>query len=150
MIDVTPFIPHRPPLQLIEKLCKQSPEQVTTSTRIHEAAGFYDPATGLVPAWVGLEYMAQTAAVWIGLRDQAAGKKPEPAFLVSSRQYQAHEPGFPPGLLLYTEVTVKLTDTNIVSFAGKIYDDSGKTWANALFTAFRPDDVAAYLEGESL
>lgn len=150
MTDIQRYIPHRPPMRLIDGLHSHTDMQVVTTAHITEKSGFFDRDAGRVPAWVGLEYMAQTAAVWIGLRDEAAGREPEPAFLVSSRQYQAHEPGFGADTRLYIQVDVKLLDTNIVSFTGKIYDDSGKVWADALFTAFRPDDVQAYLQGESL
>lgn len=149
MIDIQDVIPHRPPMRLIDSLHSQAAMQVTTTAGVNEQSLFYDAAVNGVPAWVGLEYMAQTAAVWIGLRDHQQGRTPEPAFLVSARQYQAHEPVFPLGSHFYIEVTVKLMDANIVSFVGKIYDDSGKNWADALFTAFRPDDVQAYLQGES-
>lgn len=149
MIDIQDVIPHRPPMRLIDRLHSQAAMQVTTTAQVNPQSGFYDVAAGGVPGWVGLEYMAQTAAVWIGLRDHQAGRTPEPAFLVSARQYQAYEPVFPAGSHFFIDVSVKLMDANIVSFVGKIYDDSGKVWADALFTAFRPDDVQAYLQGES-
>jgi len=148
MTDVQRYIPHRPPMCLIENLHAHSDMQVITTTLVTELSPFFDGDSAHVPAWVGLEYMAQTAAVWIGLRDEAAGRKPEPAFLVSARQYQAHDDGFPSGTTLYIQVDVKLLDDNIVSFAGKIFDDSQRAVADALFTAFRPDDVQAYLKGE--
>lgn len=149
MIDIQDLIPHRPPMRLIDRLHSHAAMQVTTTAQVTAQSRFYDPSAGGVPAWVGVEYMAQTAAVWIGLRDYHAGRAPEPAFLVSARQYQAFEPIFPAGSQFYIEVNVKLMDANIVSFVGKIYDDSGKVWADALFTAFRPDDVQAYLQGDS-
>ena len=40
---------------------------------------------GQVPAWVGIEYMAQAIAAWAGCRARAAGKPPQLGFLLGSR-----------------------------------------------------------------
>jgi predicted hotdog family 3-hydroxylacyl-ACP dehydratase len=145
MRDVCRYIPHRPPMVLIDTIHDFADDRVTTTTHITPQAPFFRQEENGVPAWVGLEYMAQTAAVWIGLDDERCGREVEPAFLVSSRQFTASVPVFPAGETLYTQVQVHLVEQFIVVFNGRITNAEGELRAEALFTAYRPEDVRAYL-----
>ncbi|WP_339896815.1 hypothetical protein [uncultured Gilvimarinus sp.] len=138
------YIPHQPPIRLVDTLVKNSPLEVEVSARINSDNMFYDAARGGVPAWTGIEYMAQAAAVWVGLEDAQAGRPVEPAFLISSRQYTAHQPLFALNDTLRISVHVDLIDGPLVAFTGRIYRDS-ELIAEAIFTAYRPDNVAAYM-----
>lgn len=150
MNDISRYIPHRPPMILIDAIEAFTDASVTTSTHISMASGFFSHADGGVPAWVGLEYMAQTAAVWVGLDDERCGRAVEPAFLVSSRQYTTPEPVFPAGETLFTLVEVQLQENEIVAFRGRITNNRGEMRAEAFFTAYRPHNVQAYLlKGET-
>lgn len=148
-MDVSAYIPHRPPMQLIETIDSFTDMQVRTITHITPEAGFYDAEAGGVPAWVGLEYMAQTAAVWIGLDDESHGRAIEPAFLVSSRHFAAHMPVFSNGERLIIEVNVQLMESDVVAFNGNICGRDGTLYAEALFTAYRPENVWDYLRGDA-
>lgn len=145
MKDVSRYIPHRPPMVLIDAIESFTDDSVTTSTRIGPEAAFFSADDVGVPAWVGLEYMAQTAAVWVGLDDERLGRAVEPAFLVSSRQFSAPAPVFPSGETLFTRVQVQLFENEIVAFKGRITNLAGELRAEALFTAYRPHNVRAYL-----
>lgn len=135
-------------MRLIDKLLSSSQLDVEVAAEVRADNVFYDAAKGGVPAWTGIEYMAQTAAVWVGLEDSRAGKKIEPAFLISTRQYTAHCPQFELGESLRVCVHVNLIDGSLVAFNGAIYsahNADNRLLAEAVFTAYRPDDVAAYL-----
>lgn len=146
MNDIERYIPHRPPMILIDAIDSFTDMSVITATRVTPHSPFYRHAEGGVPAWVGLEYMAQTAAVWVGLDDERCGRAVEPAFLVSARSYEAAVPIFPAGENLRTEVEVRLRDGEIVAFVGRITNDGGELRAEAQFTAYRPSNVQAYLQ----
>jgi len=143
--DVSRYIPHRPPMILIDAIETFTDTSVTTSTHISPASGLFSQIDGGVPAWVGLEYMAQTAAVWVGLDDERCGRAVEPAFLVSSRQYTVPGPVFPAGETLFTLVEVQLQENEIVAFRGRITNNQGELRAEAFFTAYRPHNVRSYL-----
>lgn len=145
MLAVSDYIPHKPPMRLIETIESYADLRVASGASIQADNIFYDEKIQGVPAWVGIEYMAQTAAVWVGLDDERLGRPVEPAFLVSSRQYTAHTPVFAVGARLITRVKVELLDAEIVAFSGSIVDGEGTLLAEALFTAYRPKNVRDYL-----
>lgn len=146
-MNIERFIPHRMPMRLIERLVASEPETVVTKATITAENLFFAPEQNGVPACVGIEFMAQTAAVWLGLADERAGRPIEPAFLISARQFNAHQPTFVLGQHLRVEVGVDLFEAQMVSFSGRIVDadDPHKVLAEAEFSAFRPDDADAYL-----
>lgn len=145
MFDVSLYIPHKPPMLLIDAIESCCGSSVTTAARITLESSFYDRTMDGVPAWIGLEYMAQTAAVWAGLDDVRNGRAIDPAFLISSRQYTAHRPVFPAGETLLIEVKVELLQQEIVTFSGRILGAEGHILADAMFTAYRPENVRDYL-----
>lgn len=145
MLEVNDYLPHQPPMRLIEFIASSSDLRVTTLTRITTESTFYSADAGGVPAWVGLEYLAQTAAVWVGLDDVRHGRRVDPAFLISARQYTANEPVFAAGQDLLAEVKVEMIEQDIVAFSGQITGANDRVMANAFFTAYRPEDVWSYL-----
>lgn len=143
-MNLSQLIPHQPPMRLLDTLVSSSELDIEVAAHITTANAFYDPDNKGVPAWVGIEYMAQTAAAWVGLQDLNAGKQVEPAFLISSRQYTAHCGQFLLGQTLRILVHAHLIEGPLVAFNGLI-KDGDTLLAEAVFTAYRPDDVAAYL-----
>lgn len=131
-------------MRLVDTLLSSSALDVEVEASIRQDNVFYDASRGGVPAWTGIEYMAQTAAVWVGLEDTRANKKIEPAFLISSRQYTAHKSLFALDEPLRICVHVDLINGPLVAFSGTIHSRAGLL-AEAIFTAYRPDDVAAYM-----
>lgn len=146
MTDLADYIPHKPPMRLVEQIVSVNSERVVTEAEIGPDNVFYDSEQAGVPAWVGLEYMAQTAAVWVGNECLRAGKAIEPAFLISSRHYSAEVPVFPRGETLRVTVTPDLIEGPLVAFAGEVHNSRGERLVEAIFTAFQPDDVNAYLQ----
>lgn len=143
-MSLAKYIPHQPPMRLVDTLLSSAPLEVEVEANIHTDNVFYDTARGGVPAWTGIEYMAQAAAVWVGLEDTRANKPIEPAFLISSRQYTAHRPLFALGEPLRIRVHADLIDGPLVAFTGTIHNAT-ELLAEAIFTAYRPDDIAAYM-----
>ncbi|WP_339615831.1 hypothetical protein [uncultured Gilvimarinus sp.] len=138
------YIPHQAPMRLVDTLLSSSPLEVEVEAHILADNIFYDASRGGVPAWTGIEYMAQAAAVWVGIEDTRLSKPIEPAFLISSRQYTAHCPLFALGEPLRIRVHADLVDGPLVAFRGTIHNRTGLL-AEAIFTAYRPDDIAAYM-----
>ena len=146
MTDISAYLPHRPPMRLVERLVSESPQTTVTEARVTEDNVFYDPALGGVPSWVGLEYLAQTAAVWLGLDCQRHSRPVQPAFLVSSRSFDAEQPVFALGETLRISVIPNLIDGPLVAFSGHIHDHQGALLVEAMFSAFQPQDPEAYLK----
>lgn len=147
-MNIEDYILHKPPMRLVEELVDSDENSVTAALLIRRESTFFDKALQGVPAWVGLEYMAQTAGVWVGMDDMRHQRPVELGFLVSARQYQALRPVFPLGERFVVTINKEFGEGDIVVFSGYIHAESGATYATANFTAYRPSDVQAYLKGE--
>ncbi len=145
---VTHYIRHRPPMLLVDDIQETSTDCAATTTTITHDNLFYDNEKNGVPAWVGMEIMAQTAGVWVGMEDERNGKQPELGFLLGSRSYEAYQPLFTEGETLFTQVTATFINLPMVVFAGVMKNQQGELLAKGEFTAFRPENVDAYLSGE--
>lgn len=146
MTDISVYLPHGPPMRLVERLVSETPQTTVTEAQITEDNVFFDPALGGVPSWVGLEYLAQTAAVWLGLDCQRHNRSVQPAFLVSSRSYEAEQPAFALGETLRISISPDLVDGSLVVFSGHIHDQQGELLVEAMFAAYQPEDPDAYLK----
>ncbi|MEN8162435.1 MAG: hypothetical protein ABFS41_20350, partial [Myxococcota bacterium] len=72
------LLPHAGPMRLLDRV--EAHDGAVTRCRVHPAAsGLFQGADGSVPAWVGIEYMAQCAAAHGGLLGHARGEAPRPA-----------------------------------------------------------------------
>lgn len=49
-----------------------------------------------MPAWFGIELMAQAIAAHVGLLSMRDGNPARPGVLLGSRKYEAHTPAFAP------------------------------------------------------
>ena len=67
-VSAIPYMPHELPMVLIDEICACDENSIVTQVLLHESHLF---ATGQqIPAWVGIELMAQSAAAWSGFNAQ--------------------------------------------------------------------------------
>jgi predicted hotdog family 3-hydroxylacyl-ACP dehydratase len=92
------YVPHRGPMLLLNRLLVVESEFAVAEV-IVPFDGLFVRAGG-VPAWVGLEYMAQTIAAWAGQR----GGQAKIGFLLGSRRFQAHYAHWLSGWVLQVQV----------------------------------------------
>jgi predicted hotdog family 3-hydroxylacyl-ACP dehydratase len=107
----------------------------------------YPFSIGGAGSWIGLELMAQSAAVLSRLRKSDRSAEPSLGFLLGSRSFIAHVPEFTPGQKVTIEVQIdpeSLTQPTI-SASGIIKDDSGCPICEGTLTLFEPNDDALYL-----
>lgn len=82
---VSELLPHRGRSLLVDAVL--SHDAAATVCRVHvDASVLYRSEDGSIPAWVGLEYMAQTIAAHGGLLDRSAGRPPRPGLFLGSRR----------------------------------------------------------------
>ena len=93
--EMDAWVPHRGPLSLLDTVARCDELSVEALVRV-PAAGLFGDDDG-VPAWVGIEYMAQAVAAWSGARARSAGGSPKIGYLLGSRRYEAAVPVFPVG-----------------------------------------------------
>lgn len=116
-----------------------SEEAVVAFVDVGKAAPFYEQALGGVPACVALEYMAQTMALLVGLRDRRRGQKSRIGFVLGSRKLETKIPCFCDGERYRILAMCTYEDESFGSFDCTITDGRGETVATATMTAFQPE-----------
>lgn len=144
---ISGLVPHRGPMLLIDRLLEDDAELVRVEAIVKPDQLFLTPQ-GL-PAWVGIELMAQTVASWAGLR---ALEKHEPVklgFLLGTRRYECSRPYFPVGARVEIEARQEMVAENgLAVFACRLLLD-GELVATAQLNVFQPPDVEEYLRGNT-
>src|SRR5690606_25202514 len=93
------LIPHRPPMLFIDRVVELGTTFSRAEVDINETASFYIDGRG-VPAWIGIEYMGQTAALIAGYQQRQGLVGPHLGFLLGTRRYTARTEWFEPGSVL--------------------------------------------------
>jgi len=133
-------LPHAGGMLLLDALLEHGPEHVVCAVDIRGDTQFCDGQNG-VPAWVGLEYMAQTVCAYSGVEEARAGLKPSIGLLLGARRYDAQVEWFAPGTRLRVRADLLLRDENdLVAFTCTIHDGD-RLLARGDVKAYRPKDV---------
>ena len=134
------WIPHRGRMRLVDQVAHCDAERIECIAIVRHD-GLFTGAAGM-PAWIGIELMAQAAAAWAGARAREAGGGPRGGFLVGSRRYDALEPLFPIGAALRVACTCAAAgDNGLRLFDCRIAHD-GRTLATgrlSVLEAARPE-----------
>jgi predicted hotdog family 3-hydroxylacyl-ACP dehydratase len=145
-LTIASVLPHAGRMLLLDELRDSGPEHVTCGVTIRAEAMFCDGSHG-VPAWVGLEYMAQTACAWSGLEEAREGRTPTIGLLLGTRAYKSEVEWFALGMKLYIRADLLLRDeSDLVAFACTIHEGE-RLLAQGDIKAYRPKDVVALIKG---
>lgn len=140
-------LPHAGAMRLLDRLLAADDDHAVATTTVRRDNLFADE--GGVPAWVGIEFMAQTIAAWAGVRAWRDGGGPALGFLLGSRRYACDVPRFPLGSVLTMTARPELIgDNGLGMFACTLALD-GREVARANVSVFQPADPAAFLQGQS-
>ena len=138
------LLPHSGRMVLIDDAIDAGDDWVRAGVRIAEDSLFYQPGKG-VPSWIGIEYMAQTIALFSGVQAKRAGQDVRVGFLLGTRKYQAAQDYFRLGSYLEVFASEEWNDGQMAIFDCHI-ENEGRL-ATARLNVFQPRDLAAYLEG---
>lgn len=146
---VAQWIPHRGAMQLLDRIVEVDAENAVAEVRVPLDGLFTQD--GQVPAWIGIEYMAQTISAWAAGRFQAnGGEGAKLGLLLGSRRYVAHCEGFPCGATLRVRTHCEIMgDNGLGMFDCSIHMD-GREMATAKVSVFEPEDAYAFLKPGAL
>ncbi len=121
-------------------------KRVVAHARIDSGSPFFD-GTG-VPAWASIEYMAQAAALLVGLRDRAlnSGENPRPGLLLGTRRLELAVERLATDADYRISAVCEFEDADAAAFRCEMVDSSGIVIASATLNAYRPPDMAAFLK----
>ena len=132
------WVPHRGPLSLLDGVEHSDDHGIEARVRV-PVDGLFGGDDG-VPAWVGIEYMAQAVAAWSGARARAAGGSPKIGYLLGSRRYEAAVPVFPAGDELRVLAQCELMGDNGLGMFDCRIEHGGRVLASGRLSVFEPPE----------
>ena len=135
------WVPHRGAMSLLERVERVDEHGVVAWVLVPSAGLFAEP--GGVPAWVGIEYMAQAVAAGSGARARAGGGSPRIGYLLGSRRYEAQVPWFEAGARLRVWAECELMGDNGLGMFDCTISQDGRVLASARLSVYEAPQAAA-------
>ena len=139
-VPVEELLPHGPEMIVIDRLVSYDLGRSVAVADVSERSVFFE-RTG-VPAWAGIEYMAQTVAAHAGFEARLRGEAPAIGFVLGTRSYDSAVDEFPNGCRLTISVEPELVEASFAAFKCTIETD--RVVATAVVNTYRPsaEDLA--------
>ncbi|NVZ12536.1 MULTISPECIES: hotdog family protein [unclassified Pseudomonas] len=138
------LLPHAGDMILIDQVLSFDEEQIQTRLTV-KPGGLFNRADGSLPAWVGIELMAQSVAAYAGCRARQKGEAVELGFLLGTRKFECNVEHFPAGTELTIHGLCSLEDDNGMGVFECHLTGHG-IQASARLNVFRPPQAANYLD----
>jgi predicted hotdog family 3-hydroxylacyl-ACP dehydratase len=126
--DIAALIPHSGRMVLLDRIIGFNGHTLLAELVVRDDGLFGDNHT--MPAWAGIEYMAQAVAAYAGIQSKLAGEPIKLGFLLGTRRYASNVAHFPLGTLLTVQVTNIIQDDRMGVFDCKIYGTAIEISAN--------------------
>ena len=146
-IPIGELLPHGPEMTVIDRLVEHSPERSVATAVVRESSPFF--ASAGVPAWLGIEYMAQTIAAHAGFEARLRGERPAIGFLLGTRAYESEVGEFALGSTLTITVEPVVVEARLAAFKCSIATDH--VVAKAVVNTYQPEphELAGFRGGAS-
>jgi len=141
---IAELLPHAGDMILLDGVERFDDDSVETVLQVR-ADGLLSTTDGSLPAWVGVEIMAQSVAAFAGCHARQAGQPVELGFLLGTRSYQCNVEAFPAGADLRVRAHRSLQDDNGMGVFECHLEGPG-IHAEARLNVYRPPEVASYLQ----
>ncbi|WP_321963146.1 hotdog family protein [Paraburkholderia sp. J7] len=151
-MDVFPpietIIPHRGTMLLLDSVAACSDESLTALASVR-ADAWYADAQGAMPAWIGIELMAQAIAAHVGLLSMREGKPARPGVLLGTRRYEAAQAAFASDAPLSVTVSELLRSEEGHGAYGCTIKQDNELLAEATVKVYQPRDFQTFIEENS-
>lgn len=132
--DLAALIPHSGRMILLDRIIEFDSQGLSAELTVRNDALLGDEHS--VPAWAGIEYMAQAIAAYAGIQSRLAGEPIKLGFLLGTRRYISNVGSFAVGTVLTVQVKNIIQDDNLGVFDCKIYSTAIEVQAN--LTVYQP------------
>lgn len=143
-IPIEELLLQRREMLLLERVLDFSPTHVEVGTTVPQHHPLVHEAQGM-PAWVGVELMAQAVSVFSALELRARGQPPRIGLLLGARNFEALVPYFASGANLNVRATLALRDATSLGIFDCIIQSQGALLARAHVKGCMPEDIAEFL-----
>ncbi|MGE5467382.1 MAG: beta-hydroxyacyl-ACP dehydratase [Ignavibacteria bacterium] len=138
-------LPHRGAMLLLDRLVAFD-AQSADAEYAPRADAWYADAEGSMPAWVGVELMAQAAAAHVGMTRRSAGEPPPMGALLGTRRFVSTRPAFAAGEVLRVRSVLSFRDASGLGAYDCSIAVGGEEVATATLKVFEPADFQAFLQ----
>jgi predicted hotdog family 3-hydroxylacyl-ACP dehydratase len=140
--SIDTLLPHAGAMILLDAVIEIEGERIVCTRRIR-AGGVFNDADGHLPAWSGIELMAQCVAAWDGWQARQTQAPVRPGLLVGTRHYHCNVDSFALGSELRIEAVRRFHDDDgMAMFTCRIDADGAR--ATAQLNVFSPRDPLAF------
>jgi predicted hotdog family 3-hydroxylacyl-ACP dehydratase len=117
-IPVTELIPQQDRMMFLDHIIAFEEGQIKAYVEV-KANGLFDDGQ-TIPAWIGIEYMAQTVAAHSGMLSYLAQEPLKPGLLLGARKFHTNVAKLPIGIGLTVTVERIIEDQQLAVFNGDI------------------------------
>lgn len=152
MTDYPPveeLLPHRGTMLLLDRITEFAGQSLVAecSPRSHT---WYADDSGAMPAWIGVELMAQAIAAHVALTKRQSGLPQKMGALLGTRRYQVTPSvggRFSGGSLLQIRVQETFRDESGLAAYDCAIERSGESLVSSTLKVYEPDDFGSFLQG---
>ena len=117
--DIAGLIPHSGRMVLLDRIIDFDEHTLSAELVVRDDGLLGNGKT--VPAWAGIEYMAQAVAAYAGIKSKCAGEPIKLGFLLGTRRYTSNVGSFDVGTTLTIQVKNIIQDDKLSVFDCKIH-----------------------------
>ncbi|MBX9753847.1 MAG: hotdog family protein [Pseudomonadaceae bacterium] len=140
---IAELLPHSGQMILLDEVLRFGAEDVEARLTVRPG-GLFSLADGSLPAWVGVELMAQTVAAFAGCQARQAGAPVQLGFLLGTRSFSCNVEHFPAGSELHISALCSLQDDNGMGVF-ECHIRGPNIHAEARLNVFCPPQIGSYL-----
>ena len=139
------LLPHSGDMVFLDKILACDNDSLSAQVIVAETCPLFNSDKSHMPAWVGIEWMAQAVSAMAGVHRLAAGKDVLLGFLLGARSYQSYCQHFALADELVVTVKCNYQEGDIGAYDCQLIRDD-KIVAEATITAFQPEDYETYVQ----
>lgn len=144
--SVAELVPHSGKMSLLDNIVEYRDGWLRAEVSITADSMFADKQG--VPAWIGLEYMAQAVGAYAGWQERLKGGPPKLGFLLGTRKYLCTTDYFAIGTKLIVTVQLEMEAANGLNVFQCVLQGEGVD-ASANLNVFQPDDPGKFIQDNS-
>lgn len=143
---VAELVPHAADMILIDQVLAFDDDSIQTRLSVRPG-GLFNAPDGSLPAWVGIELMAQSVAAFAGCQARQRGEPVRLGFLLGTRRFECNAEHFPAGSELHIHAQRSLQDESGMGVFECTLSGPG-IQAFARLNVYCPPNTAQYLAKE--
>jgi predicted hotdog family 3-hydroxylacyl-ACP dehydratase len=144
---IAELLPHAGAMILLDAVVAFEAESILCQRHV-SPGGLFQESDGALPAWVGVELMAQAIAAWAGCQARQQQRAVQLGLLLGTRHYHCNVPRFAVGTTMAVSAQRNFHDAQGMGVFDCRIEAPGIE-AQARLTVFSPPDMAAFFAGQS-